>query len=54
MWQPRLSKAVTIVVGQDELAFEFQSLAQKYNGELYDFEEIKVISVDKETQTQRD
>ena len=36
-------KAVTIVVGQDRLA-EFQSLAQKYNGELYDFEEIKVIS----------
>ena len=36
-------KAVTIVVGQDRLA-EFQSLAQKYNGDLYDFEEIKVIS----------
>ena len=36
-------KAVTIVVGQDRLP-EFQSLAQKYNGELYEFEEIKVIS----------
>ena len=36
-------KAVTIVVGQDRLA-EFQGLAQKYNGDLYDFEEIKVIS----------
>ena len=36
-------KNVTIVVGQDRLA-EFQGLAQKYNGELYEFEEIKVIS----------
>ena len=36
-------KAVTIVVGQDRLA-EFQGLAQKYNGDLYEFEEIKVIS----------
>ena len=36
-------KSVTIVVGQDRLA-EFQGLAQKYNGELYNFEEIKVIS----------
>ena len=36
-------KSVTIVVGQDRLA-EFQGLAQKYNGELYEFEEIKVIS----------
>ena len=36
-------KSVTIVVGQDRLA-EFQGLAQKYNGDLYDFEEIKVIS----------
>tara|TARA_B100000886_G_scaffold332385_1_gene285047 strand:+ start:1745 stop:3100 length:1356 start_codon:yes stop_codon:yes gene_type:complete len=36
-------KAVTIVVGQDRLA-EFQGLAQKYNGDLYDFEELKVIS----------
>ena len=36
-------KAVTIVVGQDRLS-EFQSLAQKYNGDLYEFEEIKVIS----------
>jgi len=36
-------KAVTIVVGQDRLS-EFQSLAQKYNGDLYDFEEIVVVS----------
>ncbi len=36
-------KSVTIVVGQDRLA-EFQGLAQKYNGELYNFDEIKVIS----------
>ena len=36
-------KGVTIMVGQDRLS-EFQSLAQKYNGDLYDFEEIKVIS----------
>ena len=36
-------KAVTIVVGQDRLS-EFQSLAQKYNGDLYDFEDLQVIS----------
>ena len=36
-------KAVTIVVGQDRLA-EFQSLAQKYNGDIYEFEEINVLS----------
>ena len=36
-------KAVTILVGQDRLS-EFQSLAQKYNGDLYDFEELSVIS----------
>ena len=36
-------KAVTIVVGQDRLS-EFQSLAQKYNGDLYNFEELNVIS----------
>ena len=37
-------KSVTIMVGQDRLA-EFQGLAQKYNGsDLYDFEEIKVVS----------
>jgi len=36
-------RGVTIVVGQDRLA-EFQSLAQKYNGDLYEFDEIKVIS----------
>ena len=34
---------VNIVVGQDRLG-EFESLAQKYNGDLYDFEEIKVLS----------
>ena len=36
-------KAVTVVVGQDRLA-EFQSLTQKYNGDLYEFEQIQVIS----------
>ena len=36
-------KGVTIVVGQDRLS-EFQSLAQKYNGDLYDFEDLQVIS----------
>ena len=36
-------KSVTIVVGQDRLA-EFQGLAQKYNGDLYEFEEIVVVS----------
>ena len=36
-------KTVTIVVGQDRLA-EFQTLAQKYNGDLYEFEEINVVS----------
>ncbi len=36
-------KNATIVVGQDRLS-EFQGLAQKYNGELYDFELIRVIS----------
>ena len=34
---------VNIVVGADRLS-EFQNLAHKYNGDLYDFEEIKVIS----------
>ena len=36
-------RVVTIVVGQDRLA-EFQSLAQKYNGDIYEFEEINVVS----------
>ena len=36
-------KGVTIVVGQDRLS-EFQSLAQKYNGDLYNFEDLQVIS----------
>ena len=35
--------SVNIIVGADRQA-EFESLAQKYNGDLYDFEEIKVIS----------
>ena len=36
-------KNVNIVVGSDRQA-EFENLANKYNGELYDFEEIHVIS----------
>ena len=36
-------KSINIVVGADRLG-EFESLATKYNGELYDFEEIKTIS----------
>ena len=36
-------RTVTIVVGQDRLS-EFQTLAQKYNGDLYEFEEINVVS----------
>ena len=34
---------VKIIVGADRLA-EFKNLAQKYNGDLYDFEEIQVVS----------
>ena len=34
---------VTIVVGSDRLG-EFKNLANKYNGELYDFEDINVVS----------
>ena len=34
---------LTIMVGQDRLS-EFQSLAHKYNGDLYEFEEIEVVS----------
>jgi phosphopantetheine adenylyltransferase len=34
---------VNIVVGSDRVS-EFDSLAQKYNGELYDFDEIETIS----------
>ena len=37
-------RGVTIMVGQDRLGLEFQSLAFKYNGDLYEFDEIKVIS----------
>ena len=36
-------KSINIVVGADRLG-EFESLATKYNGNLYDFEEIKTIS----------
>ena len=36
-------RSVNIVVGSDRQA-EFENLAQKYNGELYDFELIRVIS----------
>ena len=36
-------RGVTIVVGQDRLN-EFQGLSQKYNGDLYEFEEINVVS----------
>ena len=36
-------KNVNIVVGADRQA-EFENLAQKYNGELYDFDNIRVIS----------
>ena len=34
---------VNIVVGADRQA-EFENLAQKYNGELYDFDQIRVVS----------
>ena len=36
-------KNVNIVVGADRQS-EFENLAQKYNGDLYDFDEIRVIS----------
>ena len=36
-------RSVNIIVGSDRQA-EFENLAQKYNGELYDFELIRVIS----------
>ena len=36
-------KNVNIVVGADRQA-EFESLAQKYNGDLYDFDQIRVVS----------
>jgi len=36
-------KSVNIIVGADRQA-EFENLATKYNGELYDFEDIRVIS----------
>ena len=35
--------SINIIVGSDRQA-EFENLATKYNGELYDFEEIRVIS----------
>ena len=46
-------KNVNIVVGSDRLA-EFESLSQKYNGDLYDFEEIKVISAGERTDSDDD
>ena len=36
-------RSVNIIVGSDRQA-EFENLAQKYNGELYNFELIRVIS----------
>jgi hypothetical protein len=36
-------RSINIVVGADRLG-EFENLAMKYNGDLYDFEEIKTIS----------
>ena len=36
-------RTVSIVVGADRQS-EFENLAQKYNGDLYDFDEIRVIS----------
>ena len=36
-------KSVNIIVGSDRLG-EFESLAMKYNGDLYNFDEIKTIS----------
>ena len=36
-------KSINIVVGADRLG-EFENLAMKYNGDLYDFEEIRTIS----------
>ena len=36
-------KNVNIIVGADRQS-EFENLAQKYNGDLYDFDEIRVIS----------
>ena len=46
-------KNVKIIVGADRLA-EFQSLAHKYNGDLYDFEEIEVLSAGERTDSDDD
>ena len=46
-------KNVKIIVGSDRLA-EFQSLAHKYNGDLYDFEEIEVLSAGERTDAEDD
>ena len=46
-------KNVKIIVGSDRLA-EFQSLAHKYNGDLYDFEEIEVLSAGERTDSEDD
>ncbi len=39
---------VTIVVGSDRLG-EFKNLSNKYNGELYNFENINIVSIGKDT-----
>ena len=45
--------SVKIIVGADRLA-EFKNLAQKYNGDLYDFEEIEVLSAGERTDAEDD
>ena len=44
---------VKIIVGADRLS-EFKNLAQKYNGDLYDFEEIEVLSAGERTDADDD
>ena len=44
---------VKIIVGADRLS-EFKNLAQKYNGDLYDFEEIEVLSAGERTDAEDD
>ena len=44
---------VKIIVGADRLS-EFKNLAQKYNGDLYDFEEIEVLSAGERTDAEED
>ena len=45
--------SVKIIVGADRLS-EFKNLAQKYNGDLYDFEEIEVLSAGERTDSDDD